>query len=178
MFDPCPSNHHHHSSPHVYFDGFHHANCFPMSQFILHFLTRSSRGKYIQISGSIESETENTAEKAQEHQGHRVPSLCYRPKFGEQSLCIVKMSAVCFLRKGIFIDKTQTSSAPHRQPKHELTNSGTWVHMAHRILPSTHFCLQQGSCSLHSRWSLHEESHLSPSTEKGAANCSFTGRRV
>lgn len=139
------------------------------------FLTWSSREKCIQISGSVESETKNAAEKAQEHQGHHVPSLRYSPKFEEQTPCKVKMSALCFLRKGIFIDKTHTNSAP--QPKHELT-SGTRVHMAHRILPSTHLCLLQRSCSRHSRQSLPEQSHLSPSTEKGAANCNFTGRRV
>lgn len=61
-----------------------------------------------------------------------MPSLRYRPKFGEQSLCIVKMSAACFLRKGIFIDKTHTNSAPHHQPKHELTVAhGSTRHMGY-----------------------------------------------
>lgn len=50
------------------------------------------------------------AEKAQEHQGHHVPSLRYRLEFGEQSLCKVKMSAVCFLRKGMFINNTHTQT--------------------------------------------------------------------
>lgn len=75
------------------------------------------------------------AGKAQEQQDHRMPSLRYRPEFGEQSFCKVKMSAVCFLRKMILTDKTHTNSASHCQPNQwHMGPHGTWDISIHSFL--------------------------------------------